>query len=73
VGGEFAALDPAVAARVLAHATNIFFTPECLRLAVAPGAANAAWARDVIRTVVAGFANRDAPPVLAGRAAAILP
>jgi len=64
--GEFASLDPTAAARVLGHATKIFFTPESLRFAAVPGAPHAAWARDVIRTVVAGFANRDAPPILHG-------
>ncbi len=62
--GEFAPLDPGVAARVLGHATNLFFTPEFLRLASLPDGPHQAWARDVIRTVVAGFANREAPPIL---------
>jgi AcrR family transcriptional regulator len=62
--GEFAPLDTAVTARVLGHATSLFFTPEFLRLAAIPDGPHKAWARDVIRTVVAGFGNRESPPIL---------
>ena len=63
--GAFAPLDAPVAARVVYDATGSFFAPETLRGDELAARAAAASLRAVIRTLVAGFANRATPPALA--------
>jgi AcrR family transcriptional regulator len=63
--GEFATLDAAMAALVVRRATAGFFTPEALRRDERAGSEDEVALRAVIRTLVAGFANRAHPPMLA--------
>jgi AcrR family transcriptional regulator len=62
--GELAPIDAAVAARVFALATTPFFAHEALRRAADTPPTSDQALRDLIRTLVAGFANRERPPIL---------
>ncbi|MGI8854205.1 MAG: TetR/AcrR family transcriptional regulator [Thermomicrobiales bacterium] len=59
--GEFVVRDIPAAVRVVRHAVHIFFDPA---FAQESGASAEEGARDVVRALVAGFANREHPPDL---------
>jgi AcrR family transcriptional regulator len=67
--GELAAIDTAAAARVTWQAVSGFFDPKFVRKMIAQTAPAEQLVRDVIQTVIAGFANKAAPPRLGGDAA----
>ncbi len=60
--GEFAIEDASAAVRVVRYALGVFFDPSFEKGA---GITAEEGARDVIRALVAGFANRAQPPALA--------
>lgn len=62
--GEFAPLDVPEAARVVWYATRALVEPGFLYVAAPAWPANEAHARNLIRALIAGFANHAAPPVL---------
>ena len=62
--GEFAPLDVPEAARVVWYATRALVEPTFLYVAAPAWPTNEAHARNLIRALVAGFANRITPPVL---------
>jgi AcrR family transcriptional regulator len=62
--GEFAPLDVPEAARVVWYATRALIEPSFLYVAAPLWPTNEAHARNLIRTLVAGFANHAAPPAL---------
>jgi len=63
--GEFAPLDVPEAARVVRSATLALVDPGFLYVAAPLWPANEAHARNLVRALVAGFANHAAPPALA--------
>lgn len=62
--GEFAPLDVPEAARVVWYATRALVEPTFLYVAAPSWPMHEAHARNLIRALVAGFANHAAPPVL---------
>jgi AcrR family transcriptional regulator len=64
--GELAAIDTAAAARIAWQASSGFFDPKFVRQMIACPAPAARLVQGVVRTVVAGFANRENPPHIAG-------
>jgi AcrR family transcriptional regulator len=68
--GELAAIDTAAAARVAWQAVSGFFDPKFVRKMIERTAPAEQLVRDVIQTMIAGFANREHPPRLGGDAAA---
>ncbi len=70
--GEFAPLDVPEAARVVWYATRALVEPGFLYVAPTAWPTNEAHARNLIRALIAGFANHAAPPAL-GAATANVP
>lgn len=64
VSGEFAAIDVPAAARAARYAVVGFFDPAFVRALAQPDSPAEQYVRDVVRAIVAGFANREHPPRL---------
>lgn len=62
--GELADVDVPAAARVIKYAVAAFFSPAFVRQMLVDPATTEGVVRDLLRTIVAGFANRDTPPRL---------